>query len=93
MPIKKTLKEVASSSSKGAESYFFWVFNVVGSIILGLYLLIFAFLPFSYENTTNPILAIASLAICGLFLLWWGIRNFRGWKNKRKCWPYDWRNR
>jgi len=93
MPVKKDLKEVARSSAKGAESYFFWVFNVIGSIFIGVVFLILAFLPSTYKNATNPILAILIIAMGGLFLIWFGIRNFRGWKNKRKCWPYDWRNR
>jgi hypothetical protein len=45
MPTKKDLKKVATSSVKGAESYFFWVFNVVGSIFIGVFFLILAFLP------------------------------------------------
>jgi formate hydrogenlyase subunit 3/multisubunit Na+/H+ antiporter MnhD subunit len=93
VPTKKDLKQVASSSAKGAESYFFWVFNVVGSIFTGVFFLILAFLPSTYENATSPILAILGIAMVGLLSIWWGVRNLRGWKNRRKCWPYDWRNR
>lgn len=93
MPVKKDLKEAGRSSVKGAESYSFWVFNVVGAILMGVFFLALAFSPSTFENATNPILGILALAMLGLFSIWWGIRNFRGWKNKKKCWPYDWRNR
>ena len=93
MPVKKELKKVARASAKGAESYSFWVFNVVGAIFLGVVFFVLVCLPSTYNNVTNPILLGISFAILGSLSMWWGIRNFRGWKNKRKCWPYDWRNR
>jgi uncharacterized membrane protein YjgN (DUF898 family) len=93
MPVKKELKEVARASAKGGESYSFWVFNVVGAIFIGILILVVAFLPSTRGEATNPILAVLALAALGSLCIWFGVRNFRGWKNKKKCWPYDWRNR
>jgi len=84
----KVKKDLVKSSLKGANLYFFWVQNVIGPIFVGL---VFLAAPFLVSRTDNW-WAVFLICYGGAgFLLWFGRRNYLGWKHKRKCWPYDWR--